>query len=236
MLLSLLACHDINLSYPCISTGYVAVSGLFRLTDGIACNSTKQLNGFQALASGMCSIKIRQLNLHGCFRVRDLALKALSSMTNIESLVLSGCKSLCFQAVATMAKECRVINHLSLAGCGACVTDEMIDSITFSLHKLKILDLSDCVNLSERIIKFLPRCPELSYLNLSGCKKISNQGILSFGEGNFIPGLQELHLNSCPKIDDNALTWILHCFRDGCGPSNNKEKLTLTTLAVKGTK
>jgi hypothetical protein len=53
------------------------------------------------------------------------------------------------------------------------------------------------------------------------------------GEGNFLPGLRELFLNRCPKVNDTALIWIADSFKDSFTSSGI---VTLTTLALKGTK
>lgn len=193
------------------------------------------INGFWSLAHGRCCLKIRHLNLHGCFQVSSFALTSISFMKNLESLVLSGCRSLTFDGIGMIAKECRAISHLSLAGCGKCVRDEMIETICLSLRELKILDLSDCVKIGENSLESITLCHKLSSLKLSGCRNLSNDAILSLGDGKYDPGLEELYLNDCPKIDNTALTWILHSFRDYT-TSKNEEVVTLTTLSVKDTK
>lgn len=172
--------------------------------------------------------------MHGCFQVRSLA--SISLMRNLESLVLSGCYSLTFSGLAMIAKECRAISHLSFAGCGKCITEEIIETLCLSLRKLKIFDLSDCIKVGEKSLKSITLCHKLSSLNLSGCKKLSNYAILALGGTKYLPGLEALILNHCTKLDDTALTWIAHCFRDHWTLSKHDIVTTLTTLLVKDTK
>lgn len=200
------------------------------LTDGVQRDFGHE--GLQSLANEESSVNMKRLNLHGCFRVCRVALGALSSLQSLESLALSGCKSLSFEGFSAIAKSCRKISQLSFAGCGECITDSMVQIIG-SLEQLKILDLSDCDKVGRRGCKGLSRCSALSSLNLSGCRKVCNEAILSLGEGYFFPGLRELFLNRCPKLNDTALTWIADSFKDRHTSSGI---VTLTTLALKGTK
>jgi hypothetical protein len=188
--------------------------------------------GLQSLANEDSIMSMKRLNLHGCFRVCRVALSAISSLHSLESLALSGCTSLSFEGISAIAKSCVKLFHLSLAGCGECVSDSMITAIS-SFEKLKILDLSDCNKIGRRGCKSLSRCSALSSLNLSGCSNVCNEAILMLGEGNFLPGLRELFLNRCPKVNDTALIWIADSFKDSFTSSGI---VTLTTLALKGTK
>ena len=201
------------------------------LTDGVRRDFGHE--GLQSLANGDCSAHMKQLNLHGCFRVCRVALGALSSLKNMESLALSGCKSLSLEGINEIAKNCRKLSQISLAGCGECVTDAMIEILGASLERLKVLDLSDCIKVGKRSCKSISRCSALSSLNLSGCRKVCNEAILSLGEGTFRPGLRELFLNRCPKLNDASITWISDSFKDRLTSSGI---VTLATLALKGTK
>ena len=201
------------------------------LTDGVQRDFGHE--GLQALATADCCKSMKKVNLHGCFRVSDISLKYLSSMENLESLVLSGCKSILFEAISILFKSCLRLSHLSLATCGECITDAMIESIGSNVLHLKTLDLTDCIKVGRRGLKSLSRCSKLMSLNLSGCKRVSNEAILALGEGDFRPGIRELYLNRCVRLDDTVLTWIVDCFKDRSLCSGN---VTLVTLALKGTK
>ena len=212
-------------------TARTVASGLCLLTDGSRRDFGYE--GLQALSKSVSSKTMKKLNLHGCFRVCEHSIDALSSMKHLSSLVLSGCKSLSVEALAILLQSSTRISNLSFATCGECVSDKILESVGNNLHGLKTLDLTDCVNVGRKGLKSLSQCSSLISLNLSGCKSVSNESILAFGEGNFKPGIRELFLNRCVKLNDTALTWIADSFKDRALSSGN---VTLITLALKGTK
>jgi hypothetical protein len=216
--------------FPFVLT-LLPVSGLCLLTDGVQRNFGHE--GLQSLSASQCRIHMKKLNLHGCFRISKYSVTALSSLENLSTLVLSSCKSLCPEAISALFQECRHISMLSFAKCGECVSDTMLESIGANLKNLKILDLTDSVKIGRKGIKSLSSCTSLVSLNLSGCRRTTNEAILGLGEGYFKPGLRELYLNNCTKLDDTALTWIADSFKDRALTSGN---VTLITLSLMGTK
>ena len=154
-------------------------------------------------------------------------------MKTLEVLVLSSCKTLSSEAVTILFESCVHISMLSLAKCGECICDTMLESIGTNLRNLKVIDITDSVKVGRKGLKSLSRCTSLVSLNLSGCKRVSNEAILGLGEGHFKPGIRELYLNHCVRLDDTALTWIADSFKDRTLSSGS---VTLITLALKGTK
>ena len=133
------------------------------------------------MANSSSKTSVKKLNLHGCFHISKYSIKALSSMKTLEVLVLSSCKTLSSEAVTILFESCVHISMLSLAKCGECICDTMLESIGTNLRNLKVLDITDSVKVGRKGLKSLSRCTSLVSLNLSGCKRVSNEAILGLG-------------------------------------------------------
>ena len=71
-------------------------------------------HGLAALAGGLKNLT--ELDVGGCQRVDDAALRALSSM-NAHFLNLSGCASITEAGVAGIATNCTALSSLNVTGC-----------------------------------------------------------------------------------------------------------------------
>ncbi len=201
------------------------------ITDGV--NRDFGHEGLQSMGEAECAKRMRMINLHGCFHVKKVALRALASMKVLDSLVLSNCSSLTVEGMASLSKSCRKLSHLSLASCGECVTNEMLEIIFSNMQEVRTVDISDCVEVGRKGLRKLSRCSKLVSLNLSGCRKVCSEAMLILGEGQYFPGVRELYLNRCNKLDDTALSWIVESFADRLSKVG---AVTLVTLALRGTK
>ena len=208
------------------------VSGLYKISDGVKRNFAHE--GLQSLGGSNCAQTIQRINLHGCFQISECALIAISSMKNLEHFVLSGCTKLNSTGLCAIAKSCSILNHISFAGCGDCITNAVVEDMTKYLHNLKHLNLSDCCLVGRTALLGISKCEKMNHLNLSGCRKVSNEAILALCDGKYSPGLRELHLDRCPRLDDNALMWIVDSLSSSV--EGKKGYVSLTTLSMKGTK
>lgn len=209
----------------------LAVSGVHLLTDGVQRDFGHE--GLQSLGDAGCIGKMKKLNLNGCFHVKRIALQAISKMAFLDSLILSNCPSLTIEGMVAVAKSCTRLSHLSFASCGECVTNSMLKYVFSHLKELRMIDLADCNEVGRKGMESLSQCSKLHSVNLSGCKKISNDAILALSEGRYNPGLKELYLNRCNKLNDTSLSWIAGSFSD---PFSKVGAVTLVTLALRGTK
>ena len=75
---------------------------------------------------------------------------------------------------------------------------------------MKKINLSFCVNISDRGLKHIAEMPELTELNLRSCDNISDRGIghLSGSETGRASKLKLLDVSFCDKITDQALRYI----------------------------
>jgi len=226
---------DIGLRYladGCDFLEHLNASGLYMLSDGSKRNFS--FEGIQSIGKSKCCQTMKKINFHGCFQVGKLALQSLIEMENLEVLVLSSCKALSLEGMSCVTKTCSNISSLSLASCGECVTNTMLEDIAQNLNNLKILNLMGCGKVGRRGLKSLSMCIFLNYLNLSGCKAVTNDAILSLCDNKFSPGLRSLNLVGCHKINNTALGWITEGLRDKDGVV--AEDITLVNLSFKGTK
>jgi len=204
-------------------------SGLCMLSDGV--DRSFGLEGTQALGASDCSATIKHLNLHGCALISTLSMKAIANFSNLETLDLSGCNKLTLAGSKHIGKSCTKIRVLSLAICGDCISNTVVEALVSNLNLLSTVNLQFCSKVGERSMKALSTCSELQRLDLTGCSGLTDQAILHLSEGNYSPGLRHLFLAQCSKIGDTSLSWITDGLKqtlDGC--------VSLETLSLKGTK
>jgi F-box/leucine-rich repeat protein 2/20 len=221
-----------NAGIRCLATGCpnlesLNASGLVMLSDGV--DRSFGLEGIQALGKSHCSLTMKRLNLHGCSQLSSNSLKAISNFINLETLDLSSCTSITIEA-SRIGKACRHLSSLSLASCGHCISDAIVESLVTHASALTSVNISFCPRISEQSLKALSTCKKLQTLDLTGCG-ITDQAILHLCEGHFSPGLQHLYLAQCTNITDVSLSWITDALKqsvEGC--------VSLETLSLKGTR
>lgn len=231
VLLNVKRVGDVGIRYlatECCHIERLNASGLSMLSDGV--DRSFSLEGLQALGDSKCTSTLKHLNLHGCSQVCNLSLIAISNFGSLESLDLSGCTNLTMAGASHIGKKCRLINSLSLASCGDCVSNALLEALIIRLAFLKTVNLSFCKKISDRSLKALSKCQHLQTLDLTGCIAVSDTSILFLCEGDYIsPGLRNLLLAGCSKVTDTALSWIVDGLKTLDGSSS------LETLSLKGT-
>lgn len=217
------------LAMGCPALEFLNASGLVMLTDGV--DRSFGLEGLQALGKSKCAVHMRRLVLHGCNQISTISLRAISHLVNLETIDFSGCNRLTLDGIARIGKSCPKLTQISLASCGDCVTDAVVESLILNSKSLTTVNLSYCGKVGERSLKALSRCERLHFLDLSGCNGINDQAILYLCDGEFRPGLRHLFLGGCKKVGDTALSWISDGLRQGF-----EEYVTIETLSIKGTR
>ncbi|KAH7281870.1 hypothetical protein KP509_36G067300 [Ceratopteris richardii] len=157
---------------------------------------------FEHLPLGLCSEKLRVLNLSGS-NIREVP----AALPNLQSLWLRGCKNLkvLSKPIGTLMPSLR---GLDLYGCSQL---EGLDSSLGELTDLRILNLSECRVPSE--IAGLPCMQELYLSNCTSltalsCPSTSLQILSLYGSCNVerlnlnvsLPNLQRLSLDGCTKL------------------------------------
>ena len=85
------------------------------------------------------------------------------------------------------------------------VNKNFIDRICCNLVDLKYLDLTGCLELTDRKLKSLVKLSKLEVLNISGLSKITGSGLGPF------PNLKELHCSDCGELEISFFEKLLKC-------------------------
>ncbi|XP_059639108.1 uncharacterized protein LOC132281422 [Cornus florida] len=140
------------------------------------------------------------LDLTGCIRIADEALKAIGNARSLQVLILRGCWLITNTGLALLASgslsrtlreldiaECNRITddgllhlremccleELNLANCGLDVTNTGGVAIA-AIQTLKRLSFSWLINISDAtLIALAQNCPNLVYIGLRGCESIT---------------------------------------------------------------
>ena len=210
-------CHDLE---------YINLSGVVRISDGIkTC-----VEGLNALGRSACADCLKRLNLHGCIQIGTLALKSIAMLKQLEDLTLSGCVKLTNTGLSAIAASCTKIASISLAHCGDCINDSSIEILCKNMKDLTLINFSYCENIGRKALHAVASCLKLQRLDLTGCKGVNDDAILSLCDSIFSPGLSALYLGICPLITNVGLSYISNGMRNHTGDN------TISTLSLKGTK
>lgn len=204
-------------------------SGLCKLSDGV--NRSFGHEGLQSLGKSACAKTLKSLNLHGCFLLKMHALKSISNFRSLELLDLSGCTEITYDGASIIGKCCRKLTVLSLASCGDCVNDAIVETLVKDQKHLRVVNVSFCLSLGNRSMKALSTCKKLQVLDLTSCIGVTDQSILHLSEGEYNPGIQDLFLAQCRNVGDTALSWIIDGLKQPRGIF-----VSLQTLSLKGTR
>ncbi|RZF38248.1 hypothetical protein LSTR_LSTR014065 [Laodelphax striatellus] len=118
------------------------------------------------------------------------------------------------------------------------ITDEVIDLLSSSCHKLTTLDVGNCP-LTDKAAASIAKLEHLMSLNLSNTK-VSDAGVFSITNGACGKRLFEIKMNNCKLITDNAIRSVAEncpCIEilvcHGCPKLTGKCELILTRLLSK---
>jgi F-box/leucine-rich repeat protein 14 len=151
---------------------------------------------------------MKRLSLHGCNQISTISLRAISNLVNLEFLDLSNCRKLTLDGMLRIGKSCRQLTQVSLASCGDCISDAVVEALVVHLKVLVTVNLSFCPRVGERSLRALANCEKLQSFDASGCVSVTDQAILRLCDGEFNPGLRHLFLDgelvllicvSCPS-------------------------------------
>jgi len=205
-----------SLANNCKSLTHLNASGMYMLTDGK--KRDFGLEGIQAMAKDLSCLSF--LHLVGCFQISKGALKCLADSPCcpvFKDLSFAGCQRLDESLFCRLAASAGKLQKLSLAGCGSCVSDKMLETLAKNNHNLRRLDVSECERVGSGTTHALLRhCKHLVSLNFSGCPRVDDMAVLPFSEATDLrPGLEELFLVGCTGVGDTGMSWLAdglaHC-------------------------
>jgi hypothetical protein len=170
-----------------------------RVLDLMGCRHVHD-NGLSAIAVG-CGNNLEVLRLSGCDGVTGTGLKALSKhCLKLHTLELVGCLLIGDRDVLPFAKGRWVdtLNNLSIAGCKE-VTDLGVERIVDALgSRLTILNISGSQTTDVGVDSIVRGCARLRELNLSKCVDITNYAVRNIANG--ITCIYSLNLDGNPHI------------------------------------
>lgn len=159
---------------------------------------------------------LKRIKLSDCNNITDDVIRALAK--NCPSLVeldIHGCEKVTNEGLHIIFTELEALKEFKISK-NQNVTYECLDSpigTQLSLERLRILDFSQCSNITDRaIVKFIQLAPKLRNVLLSKCFSITDvslRAIALLGKN-----LHYVHLGHCSNITDaGARELIKSCYR-----------------------
>jgi len=116
---------------------------------------------------------LQLLDLTSCSRITDVSVSKVMSFQELRSLCLSLCTKLTNVSLSAIAAGLPSLEELRLALLG-CITDAGVIEMSECLHRLSVLDISSCDQLTDQTIQALFRnTRSLRHLDVSLCTGIS---------------------------------------------------------------
>lgn len=222
------------LATNCAGMRYLALGGMYMLTDGK--KRDFGLEGLQALCGH--AKKVEVLHLSGCFQVAKGALYGIAKGTFYEVLTdisFAACPSLDEAAFVALCRKCRQLEKVSLANCGECITEKMIEQLGRNCKHLTHVDLTGSATgvAAGGVRAIVFGCRGLVYFNLTNCLRVDDLCLAPFGDvgsKHFTPGLEVLNFSGCNKIGDMGLAFLA----DGISSCNVSLNLLGSRIAHSG--
>ncbi|KAJ4708897.1 F-box/LRR-repeat protein 4-like [Melia azedarach] len=214
-------------SLPSLAT--ISLAGAYRLTD----------NGLSILATSAPALQ--SVNVGGCSLLTSAGITALVSCleSTLRELYTDHCERVDAMVMLPALKELKYLEVLSVAGIDTVSDDFVIEIVKAHGTKLKELVLANCVQLTDRALKFVgQKCSRLSALDISyldnltdstmkylanGCRSahslklchntFSDEAIAAFLEVSG-DSLTELSLNNVRGVGLNTALSLAKCSRN----------------------
>ena len=182
---------------------------------------------------------ITNINMLGCVGFTSQGCIRLAQCSNIQDLNLSGCKGIRDDGLKMIVRECQCLLYLNLSFCK--VTDLSMRYLGMYCEELAFLSLANCTELTDAgaaAIRKGTRCKKLQWLDLSGCRNFSTEGLQELIAGcgatlgalilNHITTLrgavlaevarqchelQHISILGCQNINDRAIKQLAHCHK-----------------------
>lgn len=173
------------------------------------------------LSNGCPKLKILHLEQ---FIFRDDGLENISQCQELQELYLDSCLHKdncridlypCWKKLTTLSLNSdRILGifHENLHYNDFFVTDESLKVLSDNCTLLTSLDLSGCNRITDQGLKCLSKFAMLRELNLFSCKQITGNGLFDIGLS--CTNLESLSLHDC-EIDDNDLCYLDYGFDAG---------------------
>lgn len=151
---------------------------------------------------------LEELELGGCYSITDTGLLLIAwGLRKLQRLNLRSCWYVNDTGIAHLcgggeARGTLELEHLGLQDCQR-LTDESLKHLAYGLPKLKSLNLSFCIAVTDVGLRYLSRLQFLEDINLRACDGISDTGVGYLSESGRVTSLD---LSFCDKVGDEALS------------------------------
>ena len=155
---------------------------------------------------------LRELDLTTCVVSDEFMNKVLQSVKKLEKLNLKGVQNLTNVGLEAVADTCPGLKYLildySTGEAKSNITDAGIERVVEKCHLLKVLNLSNCVELTDRSIQVVAAySPNLQELYLTNILSLSDTAIISIAEK--CPTLRILDICYCAKLTGASVSYVL---------------------------
>lgn len=159
------------------------------------CNGITQLGIFGLLVN--CG-KLKTLSLAKCLGIKNLAMtipSTFSPCNSLKSFSVRNCPGFGNLSLALLGRVCHQLEHVVLTGLHG-ITDMGLTSLVQNSEAgLTKVDLSGCVNISDKIVSEISMVHggTLEVLNLDGCRLITDASVVAISENCLL--LRELDVS-----------------------------------------
>ncbi|KAK7260890.1 hypothetical protein RIF29_27189 [Crotalaria pallida] len=186
------------------------------------CHRITQFGFFGVLFN--CGAKLKAISLVSCYGIKDmnLSLSSISPCESLRSLSICNCPGFGNATLSVLGKLCPQLQHIELSGLEGVTDDGFLPLLESSEFGLVKVNLSGCINLSDKVVSSLANLHgwTLENLNLDGCKNISDASLIAIAEN--CPLLCDLDVSKC-AITDAGIAALAHA-----------EQLNLQILSLSG--
>ncbi|KAE9323008.1 hypothetical protein PF008_g17466 [Phytophthora fragariae] len=159
-----------------------------------------------------CCSQLEELDVSYCTLITDLGLAAVGKYCNrLVRLKMVHCSQIRDVGVEAIVRTNPRLEEISLSFCER-ITDRCFLTIGKSCPGLAALEVELCVQLTNSAMKYLATTlvnpTKLRRLNIGGCRRISDEGLLDVVK--VCTGLQKVNLRHCDRLTDLSIRTLTH--------------------------
>ncbi|ODV92916.1 hypothetical protein CANCADRAFT_30926 [Tortispora caseinolytica NRRL Y-17796] len=163
------------------------------------------------LPVGVTFRKLRIIDLSGCSDLSDQGVLHIVQSAPCLSRVSLGKCNLTDKGLSYLSKLASELHLVSLAHCTA-ITDEGVNVLVRSCTRIRYLDFTSCIHLTDNCVRSISELPKLRRLGLVRCGRITDTSLYFLRRRTFAENtLERLHLSYCERLSIPGLLELLNC-------------------------
>ncbi|ETM49487.1 hypothetical protein L914_06267 [Phytophthora nicotianae] len=183
-----------------------------RFCTGFHLARCSQLSDATMRRIAFCCSQLEELDISYCTLITDLGLAAVGKYCNrLIRLKMIHCSQIRDVGVEAIVRTNPRLEELSLSFCER-ITDRCFLTIGKSCPGLTSLEVELCVQLGNSALKYLATMlknpTKLRKLNVGGCRRIGDEGLLEILK--VCTGLQKVNLRLCDRMTDFSIRTFTH--------------------------